>query len=76
MSGITLGLADLTHSTEVDHFLVQHFFSREPLGLRLGIKPVQDTQEWLSQVTKPILSQQVVLPAINVIACYSSYAYI
>ena len=56
---ITLGLADIAHSTEVNHFLVQHFFSREPLGLRLGIQPEQDTKYWLSQVTEPLLIQQV-----------------
>ena len=45
--------------TEVNDFLIKHFFSREPLGLRLGIKPESDVSEWLSQVTQPLLDQQV-----------------
>ena len=45
--------------TEVNEFLIKHFFSREPLGLRLGIQPESDVTEWLSQVTQPLLDQQV-----------------
>ena len=44
---------------QVNDFLIKHFFSREPLGLRLGIKPESDVSEWLSQVTQPLLDQQV-----------------
>ena len=45
---------------QVNDFLIKHFFSREPLGLRLGIKPESDVSEWLSQVTQPLLDQQVI----------------
>ena len=37
--------------TQVNEFLIKHFFSYEPLGLRLGIRPEFDVSEWLSQVT-------------------------
>ena len=45
--------------TQVNEFLIKHFFSNEPLGLRLGIRPEFDVSEWLSQVTWPLLDQQV-----------------
>ena len=45
--------------TKVNDFLLKNFFTREPLGLRLGIKPETDVSEWLSQVTQPLLDQQV-----------------
>ena len=45
--------------TQVNEFLIKHFFSREPLGIRLGIRPETDVSEWLSQVTQPLLDQQV-----------------
>ena len=45
--------------SQVNEFLIKHFFSREPLGLRLGIQPETDVREWLSQVTQPLLDQQV-----------------
>ena len=48
------------HLEITNTFLIEHFFSREPLGLRLGIRPEKDTKEWLSLVTLPLLEQQVV----------------
>ena len=51
--------AEENHLDEVNQFLIKHFFSREPLGLRLGISPAKDTQEWISQVTLPLLNQNV-----------------
>ena len=47
--------------TKVNDFLLKNFFTREPLGLRLGIRPEADVSEWLSQVTQPLLDQQVLL---------------
>ena len=44
---------------EVNDFLIEHFFSLEPLGLKLGINPDEDVRPWLSKVTKPLLEQQV-----------------
>ena len=51
--------AEENHLEQVNQFLINHFFSREPLGLRLGISPAKDTQEWISQVTLPLLNQKV-----------------
>ena len=45
--------------TKVNDFLLKNFFTREPLGLRLGIQPETDVSDWLSQVTQPLLEQQV-----------------
>ena len=44
---------------KVNDFLLKNFFTREPLGLRLGIQPEIDVSDWLSQVTQPLLEQQV-----------------
>ena len=48
------------HLQEVNTFLVENYFSKESVGLRLGIKPTnKDVNDWLSEVTKPILEQLV-----------------
>ena len=47
--------------TKVNDFLLKNFFTREPLGLRLGIQPETDVSDWLSLVTLPLLDQQVLL---------------
>ena len=59
MSAVKILPAEENHLDEVNQFLIKHFFSREPLGLRLGISPAKDTQEWISQVTLPLLNQNV-----------------
>ena len=46
--------------TKVNEFLIKHFFTREPLGLRLGIQPETDLREWLSQVTQPSFDENIV----------------
>ena len=51
--------AKIEDEEAVNLFLQEHFFSREPLGLRFGIDPIKDTEEWLSKVTKPLLLQKV-----------------
>lgn len=56
---ITFKKAQVQDLDLVNAFLIQHFFSREPLGLRLGIRPELDTKEWISQVTEPLLKQNV-----------------
>ena len=56
---LPIGTAE--HLDAVNQFLIKHFFSREPLGLRLGINPEKDTREWISQVTMPLLEQNVSL---------------
>ena len=48
-----------SHLVKVNDFLIKNFFTREPLGLRLGIQPETDVSEWLSEVTQPLLDQQV-----------------
>ena len=48
-----------SHLKVVNQFLQTHFFTREPLGIRFGIEPYKDTNEWLSEVTIPLLSQKV-----------------
>ena len=48
------------HLQEVNTFLVENYFTKESVGMRLGIKPTsKDVNEWLSEVTKPILEQMV-----------------
>lgn len=48
------------HLQEVNTFLVENYFTKESVGARLGIKPTsKDVNEWLSEVTKPILEQMV-----------------
>lgn len=42
----------------VNEFLIANFFSREPLGVRMGIDPERDTRSWISMVTLPLLSQE------------------
>ena len=54
---LPIGTAE--HLDAVNQFLIKHFFSREPLGLRLGINPEKDTREWISQVTTPLIGQNV-----------------
>ena len=53
--------ANEDHLESVNEFLQRYFFTREPLGLRFGIDPVKDTDDWLSQVTRPLLLQKVKL---------------
>ena len=53
--------ANEDHLEAVNEFLQGYFFTREPLGLRFGIDPVKDTNDWLSQVTRPLLLQKVKL---------------
>ena len=54
-----------SHLKVVNQFLQTHFFTREPLGIRFGIEPYKDTNEWLSEVTIPLLSQKVCLTLIH-----------
>ena len=61
MPEFSLQDADLSHLDKVNDFLTKHFFTREPLGQKLGISPEKDTQEWLSLVTRPLLKQNVSL---------------
>ncbi len=61
MPEFSLQDADLSHLDQVNDFLTKHFFTREPLGQKLGISPEKDTQEWLSLVTRPLLKQNVSL---------------
>ena len=49
-----------------NNFLIENFFSREPLGLKLGIQPERDVSEWLSEVTQPLLDQQVKYRRLNI----------
>ena len=44
---------------EINNFLVQNYFAREPMSLKLGIEPEKDVRAWLPEVTLPILEQQV-----------------
>jgi hypothetical protein len=44
---------------EVNAFLLENFFTKEPLGLRLGIDPERDVRPWLSRVTEPLIRQNV-----------------
>ena len=54
--------ANEDHLESVNEFLQRYFFTREPLGIRFGIDPVKDTDDWLSQVTRPLLLQKVKIP--------------
>ena len=53
--------ANIDKLQEINNFLIKHFFTREPLGLKLGIIPEKDTRQWLSEVTRPLLNQRVIL---------------
>ena len=44
---------------EVNELLLQHFFSNEPLGNRLGAVPEKDVKPWLFRVTTPLVDQGV-----------------
>ena len=59
-----------SHLAKVNDYLIKNFFSREPLGLRLGIQPEIDVGEWLSEVTQPLLDQQVQFVSFAALECF------
>ena len=44
---------------EVNKFMLENYFTREQMCLKIGINPERDVSDWLCEVTQPILEQNV-----------------
>ena len=44
---------------EVNKFMLENYFTREQMCLKLGIDPERDVSDWICEVTQPILEQNV-----------------
>ena len=59
MTAVVFAKINACELEEINKFLLQNYFGKEPMCLKLGIEPEKDVRGWLPEVTRPILEQQV-----------------